>query len=181
MPDWALPAEWHDPVVHRGADVPYQWYGGTLDGVIEHLDHLEDLGTNLLYLTPIFQARSTHRYDAVSFDHVDALLGGDAALDRLIAAVHQRGLRLMGDLTMNHTGDHHQWFLKALRDPSSVERDFYRFTGDGRYASWLDIPTLPKLSHSSAELGVGSTTVPVPSSPDGSSRGWTGGASTWPT
>ena len=57
-----------------------QFYGGDLDGVREHLDHLESLGVNLLYLTPVFPARSNHRYDASTFDHVDPLLGGDEAL-----------------------------------------------------------------------------------------------------
>ena len=151
VPAWAQPAEWRDPVVHKGPDVPFQWYGGTLDGVVAHLDHLDTLGATLLYLTPVFEAWSTHRYDAVTFDHVDPLLGGDAALDRLIAAAHARGLRLMGDLTTNHTGDHHDWFLRARQDPASVERGFYRFTEQG-YAAWLDITSLPKLDHSSTEL-----------------------------
>jgi alpha-glucosidase len=54
VPDWAIPCEWDQPVVHKGPDVPYQWYGGTLDGVAEHLDHLDGLGATLLYLTPVF-------------------------------------------------------------------------------------------------------------------------------
>ncbi|MDP3890197.1 glycoside hydrolase family 13 protein [Nocardioides sp.] len=152
VPDWAQPADWDDPVVHRGPDVPIQWYGGTLDGISEHLDHLDGLGATLLYLTPVFEARSTHRYDAVSFDHVDPLLGGDAALSRLIDAAHARGIRVIGDLTTNHTGEHHPWFEKALVDPASEERGFYRIDDDGRYASWLDIASLPKLDHSSPEL-----------------------------
>lgn len=154
VPDWAIPCEWDQPVVHQGPDVPYQWYGGTLDGVAEHLDHLDHLGATLLYLTPVFEAWSTHRYDAVSFDRVDPLLGGDAALERLADAVHDHGLRLMGDLTTNHTGEHHDWFEKAREDPTSPERSFYRFSDDEEhgYAAWLDIPSLPKLDHSSTEL-----------------------------
>ena len=154
LPDWAIPCEWDQPVVHKGPDVPVQWYGGTLDGTAEHLDHLDLLGATLLYLTPVFEAWSTHRYDAVSFDRVDPLLGGDEALDRLVDAVHAHGLRLVGDLTTNHTGEHHDWFVRAQEDPSSPERSFYRF-GDlyeHGYAAWLDIPSLPKLDHASAEL-----------------------------
>jgi alpha-glucosidase len=154
VPDWAIPCEWDQPVVHKGPDVPYQWYGGTLDGVAEHLDHLDGLGATLLYLTPVFEAWSTHRYDAVSFDRVDPLLGGDEALERLAAAVHDHGLRLVGDLTTNHTGEHHDWFVRALADPSSPERSFYRFSDEypHGYAAWLDIPSLPKLDHTSAEM-----------------------------
>ncbi|NYG56606.1 alpha-amylase family glycosyl hydrolase [Nocardioides perillae] len=151
-PAWAQPAAWDDPVVHRGPDVPYQLYGGTLDGIATRLDHLERLGVTALYLTPVFEAWSNHRYDAASFDHVDPLLGGDAALQRLLDAAHARGLRVVGDLTTNHTGDHHDWFLKAQADPASPERGFYRFRDDGSYESWLGIDSLPKLDHGSAEL-----------------------------
>ena len=150
-PGWAQPAAWDDPVVHRGPDVPFQLYGGTLDGITEHLDHLEQLGATLLYLTPVFEARSNHRYDARSFDRVDPVLGGDEALDRLMAAAQRRGIRVIGDLTTNHTGDDHDWFRSALADPTSVERGFYRFDGD-RYESWLGVPSLPKLDHTSRDL-----------------------------
>ena len=151
-PDWAQPADWDDPVVHRGPDVPFQWFGGTLDGVREHLDHLSDLGATLLYLTPFFEARSNHRYDAASFDAVDPVLGGDAALRRLIGAAHDAGIRVVGDLTTNHTGETHPWFVAAKSDPSSEERGFYRIHDDGSYESWLGVPSLPKLDHGSAEM-----------------------------
>jgi len=155
VPSWALPADWDDPVVHQGPDVPFQLYGGTLDGIARRLGHLGDLGATLLYLTPVFEAWSNHRYDAVSFERVDPLLGGDAALVRLLEAAHAVGIRVVGDLTTNHTGDHHDWFELARADPTSAERGFYRFgAGDDAdtYVSWLDIASLPKLDHSSVEL-----------------------------
>ncbi len=155
VPSWALPAAWDDPVVHQGPDVPFQLYGGTLDGIARRLGHLGDLGATLLYLTPVFEAWSNHRYDAVSFERVDPLLGGDAALVRLLEAAHAVGIRVVGDLTTNHTGDHHDWFELARADPTSAERGFYRFgAGDDAdtYVSWLDIASLPKLDHSSVEL-----------------------------
>ena len=83
----------------------------------EHLDHLERLGVNLLYLTPVFPARSNHRYDASTFDEVDPLLGGDDALVRLVEEAHRRGIRVIGDLTSNHSGDAHEWFRAAQADP----------------------------------------------------------------
>lgn len=151
-PGWAQPAGWDDPVVHRGPDVPHQLYGGTLDGIAARLEHLELLGATLLYLTPVFEARSNHRYDAVSFDRVDPLLGGDEALSRLLAAAHGRGIRVIGDLTTNHTGEHHDWFQRALAEPDSVERGFYKLDEDGSYECWFDVPSLPKLDHTSPEL-----------------------------
>ncbi len=94
-----------------------QFYGGDLDGIRERLNHLAAVGATLLYLTPIFPARSNHRYDALSFDQVDPLLGGDEALIRLVEAAHARGIRVIGDLTTNHCGDAHEWFRAAYGIP----------------------------------------------------------------
>ncbi|MGS2614170.1 glycoside hydrolase family 13 protein [Micromonospora sp. LZ34] len=153
LPDWAIPCDWDTPVVGRGPETPRQFYGGDLDGVTERLDHLARLGVNTVYLTPIFPARSNHRYDAASFDTVDPLLGGDAGLARLADAVRARGWRLLGDITSNHTGDAHQWFTAAASDVHAAERELYYFdevTGD--YESWNGVKSLPKLNWGSAEL-----------------------------
>ncbi len=152
IPAWANPADWDDPVIHQGPGVESQLYGGTLDGIARRLDHLTGLGATLLYLTPVFEARSNHRYDAVSFDRVDPLLGGDAALSRLLDAAHRVGIRVVGDLTTNHTGVGHEWFTAARDDAASAERGFYRFGDDDSYVSWLDVVSLPKLDHTSVEL-----------------------------
>ena len=99
LPDWAIPCDWDTPVAVSRPETPYQFYGGDLDGIIERLDHIAGLGANTVYLTPVFPARSNHRYDAAAFDRVDPLLGGDEALRRLADAVRARGWRLIGDLT----------------------------------------------------------------------------------
>ncbi|HEY5879222.1 MAG TPA: glycoside hydrolase family 13 protein [Nakamurella sp.] len=152
LPDWAVPAQWDDPVEHRGPDTPRQFYGGDLDGIVEHLDHVVDLGATAIYLTPIFPARSNHRYNATSFDSVDPLLGGDEALARLSTAGHARGLHLIGDFTTNHSGDDHAWFTAALA--GGPERGFYYFDSDSSdgYVSWMGHRTLPKFNLESAEL-----------------------------
>ena len=153
VPSWARPAAWDEPVVHRGPDTGRQLYGGDLPGITEHLDHLVDLGVTVLYLTPFFPARSNHRYDASSFDTVDPVLGGDEGLAVLLEAAHGRGLRVLGDLTTNHTGDAHAWFLAALADPAAPEAGYYFFTDHPReYASWLGVSSLPKLDQSSPAL-----------------------------
>lgn len=151
-PPWAVPAAWDDPVVAVGPDTPLQVYGGDLDGVAERLGHVASLGVDTVYLTPVFPAASNHRYDASSFDEVDPVLGGDPALLRLAGAVHARGWRLLGDLTTNHCGDSHPWFRIAQADPGSAEREFFYFDAEGRYVSWLGVPSLPKFRHHSAEL-----------------------------
>ncbi|HEY6032270.1 MAG TPA: alpha-amylase family glycosyl hydrolase, partial [Gaiellaceae bacterium] len=78
-PEWAVPREWDRLPEGRGPNTPREWFGGDLRGIEQHLDHIEALGANAVYLTPIFPAGSTHRYDATSFDRVDPLLGGDEA------------------------------------------------------------------------------------------------------
>ena len=153
-PDWAIPARWDDPVDPVMPGRSQQFYGGDLDGIVEKLDHLVSLGVNVLYLTPIFPAASNHRYDASSFDRVDPLLGGDEAYVRLIEAAHERGIRIIGDLTSNHSGDRHEWFQAAYGHPGAPEEEFYYFTDDDNteYVSWLGVPSLPKFDWSSQEL-----------------------------
>ena len=153
-PAWAVPADWDDEVVFEGSDprTPLQLFGGDLDGVTEHLDHVRATGATVLYTTPVFPGESNHRYNASTFDRVDDLLGGDAAYARLADALHARGMRLLGDLTSNHTGDTHEWFRAAQEDPGSPTRDWYCFRPDGGYETWMGHHTLPKLDHTSAEM-----------------------------
>lgn len=152
-PAWAVPAQWGDAPIHVGPDTPLQFYGGDLDGITEHLDHLVDLGVDTVYLTPVFPGESNHRYNASTFDEVDPLLGGDEAYRRLIDAAHDRELRVLGDLTSNHTGDTHEWFTTAVANPQSVEQSFYFFAADGSHEGWKGHSTLPKLDHTAPALG----------------------------
>ena len=92
--------EWDELPTGRGPNTPREWFGGDLPGIEQHLDHVESLGANAIYLTPIFPAGSTHRYDATSFDRIDPLLGGDEALALARRAPRTRaGCASIGDLT----------------------------------------------------------------------------------
>ena len=152
-PDWAEPAAWDDPP-HRDHDAAMtQLYGGNLDGIRERLDHLVELGIGAIWLTPIFPAASNHRYNAATFEAVDPVLGGDAALARLVAAARDHDIRVIGDLTPNHSGDTHEWFRRAQADPTAPEARFYTFLRHpDEYVSWLGEPTLPKFDHRDPEL-----------------------------
>ncbi|TFC77421.1 glycoside hydrolase family 13 protein [Cryobacterium cheniae] len=153
-PAWGIPAAWGDPVETVQPARSHQFYGGDLDGIGLHLDHLERLGVTMLYLTPVFPAGSSHRYDAQSFDEVDPALGGDAALVRLVEAAHERGFKVIGDLTANHSGDRHEWFRAARHNPAAAESAFYYWLDEQHehYESWLDVPSLPKFNWTSPEL-----------------------------
>ncbi|QBX54808.1 glycoside hydrolase family 13 protein [Nocardioides seonyuensis] len=153
-PEWAVPAAWEDEVVFEGTDprTPLQLFGGDLDGIVEHLDHVEATGADILYTTPVFPGESNHRYNATTFTQVDPLLGGNDAYERLSGAVHARGWRILGDLTTNHTGDTHEWFRAAHADPDDPHRSFYSFDADGSYESWMGHHTLPKVNHADRNL-----------------------------
>lgn len=147
-PHWAVPAGWDDTVAFEPHDprTPLQFFGGDLDGVTEHLDHVAGIGVTVVYTTPVFPGESNHRYNASTFDRVDDLLGGDDAYIRLVTAVHERGWRILGDLTTNHTGDTHEWFTNPAR------RGFYCFRPDGTYECWMGHHTLPKLDHTNPAM-----------------------------
>lgn len=153
-PEWAIPAGWDDEVLFEGDDprTPLQLFGGDLDGITEHLDHVEEVGADIVYTTPVFPGESNHRYNATTFDRVDPLLGGDEAYERLSTAVHARGWRILGDLTTNHTGDTHEWFTQAAADPEAPTRSYYYFEPDGTYATWMGHTTLPKINHGDPDL-----------------------------
>jgi alpha-glucosidase len=152
-PDWAVPRRW-DELPSAGRASGKDWFGGDLLGIEQHLDHVERVGANVIYMTPIFPATSTHRYDATTFQRVDPLLGGDEAFASLTRACEKRGIRLVGDLTTNHVGNGHEWFVAAQADPHALERNFFYFDDalPLGYEAWYDVPSLPKLDWRDEEL-----------------------------
>jgi cyclomaltodextrinase len=89
---------WDTPPTNHG------FKGGDLLGIVEHLDYLQQLGVNAVYLTPIFASASNHRYHTYDYYSVDPVLGGDAALRELLDRAHDRGMRVVLDGVFNHSG-----------------------------------------------------------------------------
>lgn len=114
---------------------------GDLDGVTAHLDYLRELGVDALWLNPVMVSpMADHGYDVADPRDIDPLFGDLAALDRLVAACHQRGLRLTMDLVPNHTSSAHPWFVEALSAASSSPaRERYIFR-DGRGPDGAEAP-----------------------------------------
>ncbi len=154
IPSEFVKRDWNTLPKGRDITTGVEYFGGDLEGVAEHLDHITTLGASGIYFTPFFPARSTHRYDASSFDRVDPLLGGDAALFALSKAANKKGIRIMGDLTTNHCGAGHTWIKKALADPKSKERAFFYWDKSIKhgYEGWWGLASLPKLNYSSTLL-----------------------------
>jgi alpha-glucosidase len=153
-PSWAVPRDWHELPDSSSELTNRELYGGDLPGLELHLDHLESLGVNALWLTPFFPAASNHRYDPSSFDQVDPLLGGEEAFASLVRAAQSRGFKLFGDLSLDHCGVGHDWFARAQADQSSPERSFFLFDrGETHgYATWLSYKEQARFDWRSDEL-----------------------------
>lgn len=131
------------------------FFGGDLEGIAAKLDYLVSLGVTCLYLNPIFEAASNHRYDTADYRHVDPMLGGDAALDMLIAEAGKRGISILLDGVFNHTGSDSIYFnakgtyasVGAAQSKNSPYYPWYTFERyPDRYDAWWGVPTLPRVN-----------------------------------
>jgi oligo-1,6-glucosidase len=94
--------------------------------MIERLDHLELLGVDVVWLSPIYRSpQDDAGYDISDYQDVEPTFGTLADLDELLAAMHERGMRLMMDLVVNHTSDEHPWFVESRSSSDSPKRDWY--------------------------------------------------------
>ena len=99
---------------------------GDLRGIEQHLDHLTWLGVEALWISPFYPSpQADFGYDVSDFCDVDPAFGDLADFDRLLAACHERGLRLLVDLVPNHTSDQHPWFQEARSSRDAPRRDWY--------------------------------------------------------
>ncbi len=106
--------------------------GGDLLGIVEHLDHIQALGANAIYLNPIFQSASNHRYHTYDYRKVDPLLGGDDALRELLDEAHARGMRVVLDGVFNHASRGFWPFHHVLEmGKDSPYRDWFFFDEEG--------------------------------------------------
>lgn len=139
------------------------FYGGDLEGIIQKVPYLKSLGINAIYLTPIFMATSVHRYDCIDYYHVDPHLGKDSILEKLVEVLHRNNIRIVLDISLNHTGALHKWFNKsgefydidtgAYHNPNAKEREYYFFSKEGQnYLGWNKKKNFPVLNYLSNDL-----------------------------
>lgn len=152
-------------------DCPATWsknfYGGDLQGLIDQLDYLQNLGITAIYLNPIFESPSNHKYDTTDFGLIDDNFGDLALFQTLSTEAHNRGINLILDGVFNHTSSDSIYFDRysryanegACESESSLYRDWYYFqaapvpgtgvcAGDTVYTSWFGFDSLPKLDSS---------------------------------
>ena len=134
------------------------FFGGDLRGIQEKLPYLKELGVTVLYLNPVFQARSNHRYDTADYSRIDPLLGDNEDFSALCRAAKQAGIRIMLDGVFSHTGEDSIYFNRYGRFPSvgacqSTQSPYYSWYRFNRYPDeyrcWWGFHTLPEIDKSS--------------------------------
>ena len=101
---------------------------GDLRGIIEKLDYLQELGVDALWLSPIYDSpNDDNGYDIRDYRKIMKEFGTMEDFDELLYKLHERGMRLIMDLVINHTSDEHEWFVEALQDETSKYRNYYFF------------------------------------------------------
>lgn len=148
--------DWEEEPVYTSKNYnPCDYFGGDLQGIINHLDYLRDIGIDMIWLNPIFEAASNHRYNTSDYKKIDPVLGDNEDFIRLIKEAEHRGIKVMLDGDFSHTGDDSIYFNKygryddlgAHQSPDSEYYSWYKFTDypDG-YKSWWGFMNLPEVN-----------------------------------
>ena len=151
-----------------GSDPAYNndFFGGDLQGVIDKLDDIRALGANTIYMTPVFGAASNHGYDTADYRHIAARFGTDADFIRLTKEAAARGVRVITDTSLNHTGSDSIYFDRfgnyrsqgafegGVMRADSPYADWYQFdtsqsAPDLQYKGWVGVRDLPELNKQS--------------------------------
>lgn len=124
------PAWWTGAVVYQIYPRSFQDSDGDgigdLRGVLQRIDHLAELGVDVVWFSPIYRSpQDDNGYDISDYRDVDPLFGTLADLDEVVAALHDRGIKVVMDLVVNHTSDEHPWFVESRSSRHSDKRDWY--------------------------------------------------------
>lgn len=154
-----------------GSDAHYNndFFGGDLEGLIQKLDYIKDLGANTIYMTPVFKASSNHKYDTADYREIDPAFGSNADFERLAREAAKRGMRVIPDTSLNHTGADSLYFnrygnfgrdgafQRGKVNPASPYAGWYSFDTtqaepDKQFKGWVGVTDLPELDKNNAGL-----------------------------
>ncbi|MEC0237978.1 alpha-glycosidase [Paenibacillus kribbensis] len=137
------------------------FFGGDLQGILDHLDHLSKLGISALYMTPVFKATTNHKYDTEDYMEVDPHFGDKEILKKLVGACHDRGIRVLLDAVFNHSGRTFKPFVDVLeKGEASPYKDWFHVhsfplevvDGTPTYDTFGLEPMMPKLNTEHPEV-----------------------------
>ncbi|MDK8181687.1 alpha-glycosidase [Paenibacillus sp. UMB4589-SE434] len=138
-----------------GEPTPDNYFGGDLQGVMDHLDHLAKLGITAIYFTPIFEATTNHKYDTKDYMKVDSHFGSNEKLKELVAACHRKGIRVLLDAVFNHCGYTFEPYVDVLeKGEESIYKDWFHvrqfpltvIDGIPTFDTFAFTPMMPKLN-----------------------------------
>jgi len=152
-------SDWND-IPHyckdnQGNVVQYDFFGGNLAGIRKKLDYLKMLHVTAVYLNPVFESSSNHRYDTADYHHIDPMLGTNEEFSRLCADAEKKGIHIILDGVFSHTGEDSIYFNKfghypetgAYQSKQSPYYDWYRFIDyPDKYESWWGVKALPNVA-----------------------------------
>ncbi|MCQ2455591.1 MAG: glycoside hydrolase family 13 protein [Clostridia bacterium] len=137
------------------------YYGGDLAGITEKLPYLHKLGVSMIYLNPICEAHSNHRYNTADYMKIDSMLGDENDLKELCKKAKKLGISVILDGVFSHTGDDSIYFNKykrygesgAYNDPFCPYRKWYTFCDEyPGYKAWWGVPSLPEVNEENEEF-----------------------------
>lgn len=177
-PDWVRDTVWYqifperfangDPMLNPADTLewgsteptPTNFFGGDFQGVIDHVDHLVDLGVNGVYFTPIFKAYSNHKYDTIDYMEIDPQFGDKQTFQKMVDVLHDHGIRIMLDAVFNHSGYFFpQWQDVMEKGEESIYKDWFHIrefpiqtAPIPNYDTFAFTPFMPKLNTSHPEV-----------------------------
>lgn len=143
----------------KGQVLNNDFFGGNLDGIEEKLPYIASLGVSIIYLSPIFEAYSNHKYDTGDYHKIDPMFGTETSLKRLISEAKKYGINVILDGVFSHTGDDSIYFNKygrynstgAYESKDSPYYHWYTFNNwNNDYISWWGIKTLPEINENNS-------------------------------
>lgn len=155
--DWNEPVDYEYDENHK--QVNRKCYGGNFEGIISKLDYLKSLGVSTIYLSPIFEANSSHKYNTADYSKIDEMFGGEAGFKKLITKAKKLNINIVLDGVFNHTGSDSVYFNKegryeglgAYQSQKSKYYDWYDFQSfPDKYSTWWGVPTLPSVREDSS-------------------------------
>lgn len=160
--DYYYHDNWDEPPLHLPHSgnkkyFPDDMFGGNLTGIIEKLDYISSLGTKTIYLSPVFEAHSNHKYDTADYTKIDPAFGTNEIFTDLCLKAADLGMNIILDGVFSHTGDDSIYFNKygrydstgAYQSPDSPYHNWYTFIKyPDKYNCWWDFDTMPTVDKS---------------------------------